>query len=122
MARLALGAVACSRLGVDVTAAALTPLGANTGVAFLNSGGMAVVVNNGGASPITVTENIGAKIEGQGVTAPTISIPAGKTWIVGPFHPRNFLAGDGSGQTQIDITPQTSVGVGLISLTPIQPS
>lgn len=122
MARLALGAVACSRLGVDVSSAALTPLGANTGVQFLNSGGMAVVVNNAGGVSVTITENIGAKIEGQGVTAPTISIPAGKTWVIGPFHPRNFLAGDGSGLTQIDIAPQASVGVGLISLTPIQPS
>lgn len=122
MARLSLSAVSCSRLGVDVTTAALVAIGANTGVQFTNSGAQALVINNASAGAVTVTENIGVRVEGQGVTAPTITIPAGKTWLVGPFHPRNFLAGDGSGTTQIDIAPQTSVSVGLISLTPITPT
>lgn len=124
MTRLALGAAGCSRLGVDVTAGtpALTPLGANTGVSFVNSGGMALVVNNGSGGSITVTENIGLKVEGQTVAAPTVGIPAGKTWLVGPFNPRNFKSDDGTGLTYIDIAPQTSVFVGLISLVPIQPT
>jgi hypothetical protein len=124
MARLGLNAVGASRLGVDVTPGtpALTALGANTGVSFTNSGGMLLVVNNGGTVPCVVTENIGQTIEGATPVAPAISIPAGKTWLVGPFHPMHFKSGDGTGLTYVDLAPQASVNVGLVGVSPISPA
>jgi hypothetical protein len=123
VARLALNPVAASRSGVDVTAAALVALGANTGVQFANNGSMLLVVNNGSGVSVTATENVSPLVAREGAQPaaaqmPTAVIPAGKYYLVGPFHPVNYKQADGN--AYIDIAPQASVTVGLVQVTPIQ--
>lgn len=122
MARLALNPVASSRAGVDVTAAALTPIGANTGVQWVNNGQHLLVVNNGGGASITLTEQVSPLVAKEGAIPasaqmPIATIPAGKTYLVGGFHPVNYKQADGN--TYVDISPITSVSVGLVQATPI---
>jgi len=122
VARLQLNSVAASKGGVDVTTAALTAVGANTGVSFVNNGQVLLVVNNGSASPITVTENVSPLVAREGAIPaaaqmPAAIVPAGKTYLLGPFHPLNYKQSDGN--TYIDFSASTSVSVGLVQVSPI---
>ena len=122
MARLQLNSVAASKGGVEVTTAALTAVGANTGVSFVNNGQVLLVVNNGSASPITVTENVSPLVAREGAIPaaaqmPAAIVPAGKTYLLGPFHPLNYKQSDGN--TYIDFSASTSVSVGLVQVSPI---
>jgi hypothetical protein len=122
VARLALNPAAASRLGVDVTTAALTALGANTGVQFVNNGTMLLVINNASGSPITVTEQVSPLVAKEGAVPaaaqmPVATVPAGKTYLLGPFHPINYKQADGN--TYIDVSLPTSISAGLVQVTPI---
>jgi hypothetical protein len=121
VARLALNAVAASRSGVDVSAAALTPIGANTGVQFVNNGQILLALNNGSGVSVTVTENVSPLVAKEGAIPaaaqmPIATIPAGKTYLIGTFHPLNYKQADGN--TYLDINPIASVSVGLVQATP----
>lgn len=121
MARLALNPVASSRSGVDVTAAALVPMGANTGVQWVNNGQHLLVVNNGGGASITLTENVSPLVAKEGAVPaaaqmPIAVVPAGKTYLVGTFHPLNYKQADGN--SYVDFSSSASVSVGLVQATP----
>lgn len=121
MARLALNSVAASKGGVDVTPAALTAMGANTGVQFVNNGQVLLVVNNGGGASITLTENVSPLVAKEGAVPaaaqmPLAVVPAGKTYLVGTFHPLNYKQADGN--AYIDFSASASVSVGLVQATP----
>lgn len=100
----------------DVTPADLTALGTATGVSFINNGLMVLFIYNADAAATTVTTNIGKLVYGESVTAFTTTVPATKMISLGPWPPSIFTAEDGTGNTYIDINPQTSVSVGLFSL------
>jgi hypothetical protein len=121
MANLSLNPAAASKAGVDVTTAALTPLGANTGVAFANNGFMLLVVNNGGGSTVTLTYNVSPLVEPESAIPaaaqmPLATIPAGKTYVLGTYNAKNYKQADGT--MTVGINPITSVSVGLINVTP----
>jgi hypothetical protein len=117
---LALGSVPTSRLGVDVTAAALTPLGANTGVSYKNDGQSVLVVNNASGSNVTLTPHVVGNIDGNTPPNPTIVIPTGKTWLVGAFSKSDYTATDGTGNIYVDFSASTSVSAGVVH-TPFVP-
>jgi hypothetical protein len=115
MARLAMTAISGNRQGTDISTAAMTALGANTGVSFQNSGAMELIVNNGAGAPITVTlTSVGNGPDGNAATPPTVSVPAGKTYAIGPMSRSAYLSPDGSGNTYIDFSSSTSVSVLLL--------
>lgn len=57
-----------------------------------NSGKTKVIVrnSNGATTARTVTFLIDLKVEGQGVLPLTRAIPAGETWVFGPFDKNTF--------------------------------
>lgn len=78
----ALTPVTTSRAGVSDAGGAAASAGGDT---FTNDGMTMLLVKNGSGSAITVTELIGQTIDGQAVTAKTVSVPAGQTMLLGPF-------------------------------------
>jgi hypothetical protein len=87
------------------------------GETFPTDGRQAVVVRNGGGSPITVTLNIIPTVDGQPVTDRTVVVAAGDTTVIGPFPPSAYR-NPTSGLAQITYSSVTSVDVAVVSLTP----
>jgi hypothetical protein len=123
VARLALNPAAASRAGVDVTAAALTVTTGFTGVQFVNNGSMLLVVNNTSGSTLTLTYNISPLVEPEAALhaaaqMPQATIPTGKTYVFGPWSPKNYKQADGN--IYIDFAGAATIAVGLIGVSAIQ--
>jgi hypothetical protein len=101
-----------SGAGLDISTAALTPLGANTGVQFLNNGRQHLIVNNGSGVGVNVTPKIQRPTEGVTPSFTPYSLPAGKTQVFGPYSQADF--NDGNGMVEVDIAPQASVAVMVV--------
>ena len=66
-------------------------------------------VKNGGASAITVTLDITQTVDGQAVTDPTVSIPAGEERMIGPFPVAYY--GASVGLSYSDVTSVTVAAI-----------
>jgi archaellum component FlaG (FlaF/FlaG flagellin family) len=53
-------------------------------------------VKNGGGSPITVTPAIAIAVDGQSVTAKTVTVPAGEERSIGNLPPDVYAQSDGA--------------------------
>lgn len=102
-----------NRAGVDITAAALTAA-TGGGDAISITGQEYLVYNNGDASPHTVQFLFapGQLVDGVAPIAPTHSVPAGKTYIFGPFNVQVYA--DANGLLQIRYDAVTSVKVASV--------
>lgn len=120
MARLSLQPVLFSAAGlrVDASSSIFTVLGANTGVSFVNSGNVVLLVSNASGANLTVTENIGRLVEGQQPPPIVPALQATATVVgYGPWKASNFNASDGSGLQYIDFTGTlATVGVALVEI------
>lgn len=107
MARTNINVVQAVRTGVTLGSG--TAADVANGNVVANDGSVALVVKNtnSGSTARVLTINVTAKIDGQAVTARTVSVPAAASWIVGPFDPNQYggklqLNGDNA---EILITP-----------------
>lgn len=114
MARLALTPTALTKATALNITDGLVSLGANTGVSFVNTGNVFLIVSLG-ATATTITENIGLTVQGQSVTAPTSAPPTNKISILGPW-PSQFNQTDGSNNLFLDFSSQTAVTVMLCQM------
>jgi len=102
-----------SRAGVDITGVAADVAGdemANTGKEF-------ILVTNGGGSPITVTIDIEATIDGAAAVDPTVSIGAGVPKAIGPF-PTGIYNNASTSRVSWTYSAVTSVTVKALKLSP----
>lgn len=79
---------------------------ANTGIEFL-------YLNNASGGAIVVTLDIEATVDGQAVTDPTVSVPAGEAMIIGPFP--TSIYNDGNDKVSVTYDGVTSLTVGVFS-------
>lgn len=111
----------------DLTPVTLSRAGAVDSLSAASAGGDAIVgntgkewidVNNGSASPITVTLTYPATtlVDGQAPAAKTITIPASSRRKIGPFPPG--LWNDVNGKVQITYSAVTTVTVGAFRMNP----
>ena len=101
-----------TKTGID-TAGTAAAAGGDT---FPNTGREMLVVKNSGASPITVTLDIKATLDGQAVTDPTVAVAAGVEKVIGPF-PTGYY-NDANGQVAVSYSGVTSVTVKALSFAP----
>lgn len=102
------------RLGPHgVLATYVTPDAA--GISFRSSGRQFVHIKNGSGSSITITETIGATVQGQTVTAPTSTIAAGAERFYGPY-PDDYEQQDGTNNVYLGFSSITTVTVACLSL------
>ena len=90
-----------------------TSLGSNTGMTFQNTGKELILVATTG-NGTTVTEKIGSTVQGQSVTAPTVTVQATTPTpeILGPF-PSDYNA-PGGNTVELDFSSSTGVSVAVI--------
>ena len=76
---------------------------------WAGSGAEMLMINNGGGSAITLTENYGpgGTVDGQALPNRTFSVPAGATVVRGPYPPSLF--NDSTGNMNIGWSAVTSV-------------
>jgi hypothetical protein len=94
---------------------ALTPLGSNTGVLFVNNGRRVLAVQLG-TTATTATSQIGVTVQAQpvtGVSSGALTISA--ISILGPW-PIAFDRTDGSFDVEIDFSQSNSVSVALLEI------
>src|SRR5262245_2385259 len=105
-----------SRAGVDLVATA-TAADA-TGNNWTNTGGEFLFIKNGGGSSITLTLAVGpgAVVDGQTPTSKTVTVAAGKEFLVGPFPVTIYS--DVNNLMNITYSGVTSVTVAVLSYTP----
>lgn len=106
MARTALVPTVISRAGVSGAKSA-----ANVdGHSISNpNGDVFIVVDNGSASPITVTIPVAKVVDGQTIAAKTVSVPASQSRLIGPFPVDTY---NQSGQVvNVDFSAVTTVTV-----------
>lgn len=77
-------------VGVDLTPTDWTSISAATGVSAPNDGRTLIVINNGTASPLSVTPKITHTVQNQPVSNLASAIPAGKVQGFGPFPVADF--------------------------------
>ena len=103
----------------DLTAAlTASPLGANTGVLFQNTGREVLVVQTNATGTTTVTSDIGTTVQGQAVpgVAPGAAQPLSDIRIYGPF-PSQYNRQDGTNDIEVDLgTPANVAGVVVLHL------
>lgn len=82
-----------------------------TGNYFVNDGVTMLFVTNQSGAPITVTEVVPTNItvDGQPVTSRTVSVPAGKRFILGPY-PQTYY-NDAQGNMNFTFSGVTSLKV-----------
>jgi hypothetical protein len=114
VARLQLNTISVTRQGLDISAAALAVTTGFTGVSFVNNGNVALVISNGSGSPLAVSEVIGQQVQGSQPPALPVSIPAGKTWMLGSFDMSDFVEADGN--TYLDFAGGPTITVGLVQI------
>jgi hypothetical protein len=92
---------------------ALTSLGANTGVLFVNNGRVALFVSVG-TTATTATSDIGLTIQGQSVSGQSSgALPTSAISILGPW-PSQFNKTDGTNDVQIDFSSSTGITLALV--------
>lgn len=114
MARTPLTPTVMGTAGVNLTTL-LAALGAATGVSWSNTGREVLYVSVG-TTPTTVTENIGATILGQGVTAPTVALSASTVYLLGPYPSAYDQPSSGTNAVYLDFSSSTNVSVALVQL------
>lgn len=100
--------VSITRAGVDNAGAASDVLGDQ----WANTGKEVVEVNNGSGAGITVTLVLQgaaalAAVDNAAVTNPTVTVPAGKTYVIGPFQTGAY--NDANGLAKITYSAVTTV-------------
>ncbi len=80
---------------------------------FACSGNELFVLDNGSASPVTVTFDSKKLIYGTDVNKAVV-VPAGETWFIGRFPKERFDAGDG---VHVSYSAVTSITVGVFRIT-----
>jgi hypothetical protein len=102
---------------LDVTAAlAASPLGANTGILFANTGRETVYVQtNATAGGSSVTSDIGVTVQGQTVpgVAPGSAQAPSKILRYGPF-PSQYNKQDGTNNVQIDFGTPANISAVVV--------
>ena len=99
---------------VDLSSA-LTPLGTNTGVLFVNNGRRVLAISLG-TTATTATSQIGTTVQGQtvaGVSSGALAVSMIN--ILGPW-PIAFDRTDGSFDVEIDFSQSVSVSVALLEI------
>lgn len=81
---------------------------------FVNTGKEALLIDNGGGSPITVTFATPVTVDGLAVDDLDIDVPDGEMHLLGPFPTGTY--NDGDGKVQISYTDVTSVTVAAIRI------
>lgn len=102
-----------SRAGVDAAGVAADVAGDE----WTNTGQEFVEVFNGGGSPITVTLDVQATLDGAAVTDPTVSVPAGARRMIGPF-PTGIYNNTSTGRARVAYSGVTSVTTKVFKCTP----
>lgn len=108
MALLA-AATEISRSGIQADGGAAASGGGDT---FANTGREFLAVKNADASAKTVTIDYVPTADGQTVPDKTVIIPAGQTYLIGPFPPS--LYNNASGQVSVTYSAVTSVTVKVV--------
>lgn len=106
MARTLITVQQVTKAGVTLSFSAATATDGNN---FANDGDVLLYVKNGGASPITVTVQTPAKIEGVDVAELTVSVSNASEKIIGPFPTSIFNQSDGT--VYVDFSAVTSVTI-----------
>lgn len=88
---------------------------AGGGDSFPNTGSQFVVITNGSGAPITLSEVIQAAIDGQTPSPRTVSLAAGKTYILGPYPIATY--NDGNARMNFTYSGVTSLTIGVFQLT-----
>lgn len=107
----ALTPIAVSRAGVEMVMQA----GNAGGHTFTNTDDRTVFVcTNAGASPVVYTISWGpsAAIDGAAPAAKTVSVPASKTYVIGPFPTQYYNDANGA----VTITPATAASQTVCAL------
>lgn len=113
MAVVVLTPTPISRLGIDPE---LVDTAASAdGHQFTNTGREFIWVDNGSASPITVTLDIKETVDGQPVTDPTVTVAAGVAKMIGPFP--TGVYNDDCGKVNFTVSLATTVTVAALRLT-----
>jgi hypothetical protein len=92
-----------------------------TGVQFVNSGMVFLVVYVGPAGAGNVQSNIGRKVQGQAYPASTIqaAVANSTNYLFGPWSAADFTQSDGSGMAYVDFSVVTGNSVTLYQCTPV---
>lgn len=102
--------------GVQLTYSA--PAGTGSANADKLRPGQVLLVKNGSASPLTLTIETGGTTDGLAIADPTITIPAGQDYLVGPFdtgsYPQISGAADEVGTIFVQYGSVTSITRALI--------
>lgn len=110
MARAALTVQAVSRLGLEPAYVAAEA----DGNSFNNTGREMLHVKNG-ATDVVVTVQVPRTVDGQAVTARTVTVPATEERMIGPFPPSIFNQGGALGDVvHVDYDDESNVTVGVI--------
>jgi hypothetical protein len=102
-----------TRAGFNVEGSVLTAASSG-GDSFPNTGREFVVFRNGDSSSKTVTLVFQTTVDGQSIANRTVSVPAGETFIFGPF-PVNYY-NDGNGRMNLTYSSVTSCSVGVFAI------
>jgi hypothetical protein len=112
MARVTLAVQAISRLGVEPAFAAAE----TDGNAWNNTGREFLHVKNG-ATACVVTVLTPRTVDGQAVTARTVTVPATEERVIGPFPPETFNQRGAAGDVvHVNYDDVTNVTVGVFRL------
>lgn len=110
LARTVITPTAITSNGVTQTLTAVNADGNN----FNNNGATLVVIANGYTGTITATFQTPRTIDGLAVADKEIAVPAGTTFMAGPFGSNTFNQADGT--VYVDFTETTSVTFGAFYL------
>lgn len=84
------------------------------GDAFENDGTQAVIIVNGGGTPVVVTIETPATVDDLAVADRTVTIAQGATKIIGPFT--RSVYNDGDGKVQITYDGVDGVEIAVIDI------
>lgn len=111
MARTAITKTTPTRAGVAITTLTAVDASASpNGMSFVSDGSELVIIKNGDASPHTMTVDIPTTVDGQAVTDRTVTVPAGGTYVAGPFG-SEYRQQDGTVHLNFDSATGMTVGV-----------
>lgn len=114
MARTVITKTTPSTNGVAITTLTAVDAAASpNGMAYVSDGTELVIIRNGDASTHTMTVDIPGLVDGQTVTDKTVTIPAGGTYIAGPYGPQYRQS---NGQVYLNFDAATSMSVGVINV------
>lgn len=109
----ALSITTVSRSGVDEAASLVA---ADAGGNYWNTTGVQwLAAKNGSGAPITISLTIQQTVDGQTPPARTVSVPAGKTYYIGPF-PSAYNDANAPARANVTYSGVTSLTVGVFQL------